>query len=38
MTRAMAGLYLIIAAAFVAVSAYLSALTTGDVTGFVGIF
>ncbi len=37
MTRVMAGLYVIIAAAFVAVSVYLSALTTGDVTAFVGI-
>ncbi len=37
MTRVMAGVYVIIAAAFVAVSVYLSALATGDVTAFVGI-
>ncbi len=38
MTRVMAGLYVIIAAGFVAASVYLAgALTTGDVSGFVGI-
>ena len=38
MTRVMAGVYVIIAAAFVAVSIYLvGALTTSDVTAFVGI-
>ena len=38
MTRVMAGVYVIIAAAFVAVNLYLvGTLTTADVTAFVGI-
>ncbi len=38
MTRFLAGLYVIIAAAFVAVSVYLAgALTTGEVPGLIGI-
>ena len=38
MTRVMAGLYVALAAAFVAVSVYLAGtVTTGDITGFVGI-
>ena len=38
MTRAIAGLYTIVIAAFIAAAMYLSgALTTGDVTGLVGI-
>ncbi len=38
MTRVMAGLYVALAAAFVAVSVYLAGtVTTGDVAGFVGI-
>lgn len=38
MTRVMAGLYAIAVAAFIVVSMYLTgALTTGDVTAFVGI-
>lgn len=37
MTRVMAGVYVIIAAAFVAVNVYLSALTSGNVAAFFGI-
>ena len=38
MTRALAGMYLTIAVAFLAVNIYLAGtLTTGDVFGFVGI-
>ncbi len=38
MTRVMAGLYVALAAAFVAVSLYLAGtVTTGDVAGFIGI-
>ncbi len=38
MTRVLAGVYVMIAAAFVAVNLYLvGTLTTGDVTGLLGI-